>query len=799
LERVLYNIGKASLLHLTDVKEDFPEEVRKGLLRPLDVSTKLYGISSLSPKVEKIISILKLTPRYSLEVSEEEVLSASLPDYEAYVDFLEGLLISGDKSTIENVKKEHEEKVLKLRALLKVLETLELAKAKTAETATVAVLSGWLPKKSLKTFIEIVEKSSDGCCVINYEEPKLRRKVHLPEGGVEKEAKREVVNFRFYIPREYVDSVLYALSKIEHSIVDLRSAPRAEFEEEVKPLEPSPKFFNLSSLSSRLDAMLRMLNLRPPEEIKPLCEPLSDKTLSEMDSKVSEIEREVFALSSRLESLKNSIEVFSKLEGSLSVVVVPPSAGMAVNDVKGTVRDVVLQLSDEMNRIHAQLDKIRSERGDYLIEIKKVVEGARLVEEKKLKLLATDNMAIIQVTVAKGDVEKLISLIKEASQNNFTYREVGRPRKIRIRRVKKRLPEAETTQEVKVPSLMENPPWARVYEGLVRGLGTLNYREVDPTVIWFFTFPILFGFMFPDVGHGIILFIFSLLLYYLKRRGYRGGEISSYVVQGAPLLIACAITSIIFGMIFGEFFGNPESPHHPFQYHYGFNPFSSGVLAQFRELALSTLRLPKIHVLEQAGATAVIKLAIYVGIFHITLGLVLSIINKIRLWEYKEAIAGPLLWLWFYLGAGIAFIIYGRRLIEEVFKGSLMTIVLIWLPLMVMIAIRMKFMGIEGFGEALDSFIASLSNTISYARLFAFAIIHAVLSDVFLAVDHGLYEMISVPLVGAIAGTLFFTFFEIVFVFFQALRLHWVEHGTKFLIADGIPFQPFTVKLQWGP
>jgi len=529
LERVLLDIGKEGLLHLVDAKEDFYDEIAKGLLKPIDVSARLYKISLLSSRVERISSMLNLTPSSSLEgLNEEDVISFSISDCEAYLDSLEKLLSSGDELIMERVKKEHGEKVSRLNALLKVLEVLETAKAKAVETPNVVIFSGWLPRKFLKVFTDVMERACSRCYVVKYEEPKPHREAH---------------------------------------------------------------------------------------------------------------------------------------------------------------------------------------------------------------------------------------------------------------------------QEVKVPSLMKNPSWTRVYEGLVRGLGTLNYKEIDPTIIWFFTFPIFFGIMFPDVGHGLVLLALSIPLYYLKRKGYRGGEISSYIVQGAPVLMACAITSTIFGVIFGEFFGNPHSEHHPFHV-FGFDPFKDGTVAQFRAWALSILGLPKeFHVLEPSGATALLRLTIYIAIFHITLGLAFSVVNKVRLGEYKEAILGPGLWLWLYLGAGMAFVIYRSRLIPAALGGDPMVFILIWFPFIVMFIARMIFMGfLDGFGESLDHFIASLSNTISYARLFAFAIVHAVLSDVFLAVDHGLYVMIGVPFIGAIAGTMFFVFFEIVFVFFQALRLHWVEHGTKFLIADGIPFQPFIIK-----
>jgi len=791
LERTLFDIGREGLLHLTDVKEDFPEEVVKGLLRPIDVSTRLYRISLLSSKVEKITSTLKLAPKYSLEdLKEEEVLSLSIPDAEAYIDSLEKSLSSADESMVEKVKEEHGEKVLKLGALLRVLEALESAKTKTAETATVAVFSGWLPKELLNTLVDVVRRASDGFFAIKCEEPKPRLEAHAPREEVE-EGKHEVVNLRFYVLKEYVDSVLYALSRVEHSFVDLRGAFYPDLEKGVKPLEPSPKLFKLSSLSSRLDVILSTLNIQPPREVKPLSEPLPNEKLDEIDFAVSSIEKEVFDLSSKLENLKKSMEVASKLESDVSAMAVPRVAEVAIQDVRGTIRSIVLQLSDEAGKIHAQLDKIRNEHGSQLVEFKKVVEGAKLVEEKKLRMLATDNMAIFQIVVAKEDVEKAISLVREASKNSFTCREVGRPAKVKAKKEVR----VEAAREVKVPSLMRNPSWARTYEGLVKGLGILNYKEIDPTIIWFFTFPIFFGLMFPDVGHGLVLLACSIPLYYLKRKGYRGGEITNYIVQGAPVLMACAIAATIFGVIFGEFFGSPSSPEHPFKI-FGFNIFDNEAVAHFRELSLQALGLPKdFHALETKGAIALLKLSIYIAIIHITLGLVFSTINRIRLGEYKEAILGPGLWLWLYLGAGTAFLIYRSKLIAAILENSPLVFALIWLPFIVMIAARMMFVGfIDGFSESLEHLIATLSNTISYARIFAFALMHVVFSALFLSVDYGLRAMAGVPFIGVISGTMFFIFFEIIFTFLQVIRLHWVEHGTKFLMGDGIPFQAFTIK-----
>ena len=791
INRVLFNVGREGLIHLIDVKDDLAEELSKGFVRPLEVSTQLYRISTLISKIDKLTSTLKITPEELSEGYDELLSKFSVADAEALIDSAERLLASGGSSAVEKVKERYGDMLSRYSTILRVVEALESAKMKMVETATTIVFSGWIPKQSLDKFSKIIEKASSGNYTITYEEPKL----HVEEREAEVvEEKLELVDVRVYVPKRYIDDLVYALTGVEHSVVDLRDLLYTEeFKEKVKPLEPSPLMFKLSSLSSRLDALFSSLGLKAPEEVKPLDKPIPQDKLEEIDSLVSSLESEVFSIQSRLENLRRSMEVASRVESEVTSIATSqvPATELVVYDVKGPLRAVMLQLTDEMSRLQASLDRIRSEYEEKLKEFKSIVEGARLVEEKKLKMLTTDGVVVLQLSVPKGECEKLLSVVKEATEGNFTHREVSPLKKVKVKKVVK----AEAVKEVKVPTLMRNPRWSKVYENIVRGFGILNYREIDPTVIWFFTFPIFFGIMFGDMGHGIVLLILSSILYYFKRKGVKGGEISSYIIQGAPLLMACAIVAIFFGFVYGEFFGSPHT--------YGYllpNIFENEAISGARAAVLSALGLsstPHFHLMEPEGARALLKFAIYIAIFHITLGLVLSIINKIRLKEYKEAIIGPGLWLWLYVSGAVAFITMGRNVFNVIFGDPLLGFIYIWLPFIVMMIVRIIFMGgIDGFSESLDSLIASLSNTISYARLFAFAMIHVVLTSIFTMIDGGLLDMIGLPtFVGVIAGTLFFVFFEIVFVFLQALRLHWVEHGLKFLIANGEPFQPFIIKV----
>jgi vacuolar-type H+-ATPase subunit I/STV1 len=65
--------------------------------------------------------------------------------------------------------------------------------------------------------------------------------------------------------------------------------------------------------------------------------------------------------------------------------------------------------------------------------------------------------------------------------------------------------------------------------------------EVDPTPLVAVLVPILFGFMFADVGHGLVLSAASLLLW----RRY----------PQTRFLLTCGLSAAGFGLLFGETFG----------------------------------------------------------------------------------------------------------------------------------------------------------------------------------------------------------------------------------------------------
>ncbi len=76
-----------------------------------------------------------------------------------------------------------------------------------------------------------------------------------------------------------------------------------------------------------------------------------------------------------------------------------------------------------------------------------------------------------------------------------------------------------------------------------------RYGELDPTWLIALTFPLLFGAMFGDVGHGLLLaglgaLILSGKVKALKSLGSLGG-----------LIIICGLVAAVFGLLYGSLFG----------------------------------------------------------------------------------------------------------------------------------------------------------------------------------------------------------------------------------------------------
>lgn len=330
------------------------------------------------------------------------------------------------------------------------------------------------------------------------------------------------------------------------------------------------------------------------------------------------------------------------------------------------------------------------------------------------------------------------------------------------------------TDEADPPTLMKNHWLIRPFELLIQNYSLPRYNEIEPTPIMALLFPILFGLMFGDVGHSGILLLAGIFLWI---------KFTGKARDAGVIITFCGISGILFGIFYGSIFGLEKLNGRDFGF---FHP-----LENVQKLLL---------------------IAIVFGAAVITIGILLNIINRFRRHEFMEAwfdrfgvIGGLFYWSTLALAAlGIT-----KRQVPEY-----ELIILIILPL---IAIGLhkpietyvrKLKGektgesviialFEGLLESFDTVLAYTANTLSFARVGAFALAHAALSI-------AIFELIKVVKElpgGAVwtvfifaGGTVLIIFLEGLIVVIQSLRLEYYEFLAKFYRGEGRKYEPFSLK-----
>ena len=113
------------------------------------------------------------------------------------------------------------------------------------------------------------------------------------------------------------------------------------------------------------------------------------------------------------------------------------------------------------------------------------------------------------------------------------------------------------------PTKISNNRFVKPFEVITKLYGLPKYGEVDPTPFMAISFPILFGLMFGDMGHGLILLGGGLAVGLLVKK-------NEAIKSMAYIMAMCGLAATIAGALFGEFFGKELPPPFPLW----FRPFA---------------------------------------------------------------------------------------------------------------------------------------------------------------------------------------------------------------------------------
>lgn len=107
------------------------------------------------------------------------------------------------------------------------------------------------------------------------------------------------------------------------------------------------------------------------------------------------------------------------------------------------------------------------------------------------------------------------------------------------------------------PTYFETNKYTESFQSIVDSYGMARYKEVNPGVFTIVTFPYLFGIMYGDMGHALLLLIIAVFFISRERswRAHELNEIVAMIFGGRYLLLLMALFALYMGVLYNDFFG----------------------------------------------------------------------------------------------------------------------------------------------------------------------------------------------------------------------------------------------------
>ncbi len=315
---------------------------------------------------------------------------------------------------------------------------------------------------------------------------------------------------------------------------------------------------------------------------------------------------------------------------------------------------------------------------------------------------------------------------------------------------------------VEPPTLLRPPRVVRSFRPLVSTYGATRYADIDPTPFAAVSFVVMFGMMFGDAGHGLLLVGLGLLL--RRSRSPRWARVRHLW----PFPVAGGVVAAAFGALYGEFFG------------------PTGVL-------------PAIWLKPLDDPVQLLAAGLAAGGLLLALSYALGIVNRVRESGWRAALLAPsgIAGLAVFAGGGLLALGMYANSDALLMAGTAVAVI-------GMLLLFGGFLADAGFGgagiaqaliEVLDAVVRVGANLISFTRLAAFGLMHAALGLVVLEGARSLWGSGPIGPVMAVllfaVGTAAAFALEALVAGVQAMRLEYYELFSRVFAGEGQPFSPW--------
>ena len=118
---------------------------------------------------------------------------------------------------------------------------------------------------------------------------------------------------------------------------------------------------------------------------------------------------------------------------------------------------------------------------------------------------------------------------------------------------------ASDNNESKVRTFFQMDDFVYPFQTIVDTYGIPRYKEVNPGLFSIISFPFLFGIMFGDIGHGLLLSLLSFYIALNHNKIYNSNSILKSLLKYRYILLLMGFFSFFCGLIYNDFMAIPLS------------------------------------------------------------------------------------------------------------------------------------------------------------------------------------------------------------------------------------------------
>ena len=491
---------------------------------------------------------------------------------------------------------------------------------------------------------------------------------------------------------------------------------------------------------------------------------------------------------------------------------------------------IIISDNDDSDKILKTMRALNSNPFMIPKEFPQIPNEAYSLAELKIKELTKKQKAISKELSSitkkiRGDIltmhenalvakEVLETLRKPGGTKNFAVIQGYIPKKMEKKFKEVTSQWTSITEEVKdkdtlaeLPVYLDNPRWVKTFEVITNSQGIPKKGEFDPTWMVALMWPIFYGLMFADVGHGLLLMGLGLLF---KFKGQ--GNLSRWgmllAISGGAGALAGVFQGEVFGFHLEHFVGFEMLLHEGGPLH--------SISWLIGSISVAELTFDQVIM--------ILKVSLFIGVIHLGWAFLLRIRNFAKKKDKDglifEAIPNMLMWLGVFgvmmgaIGSGYdvmnmyskihaeavpwVSVLVGEWAVVWIVVRVSVILILACVVLMIIGGIKHNKKHPEDGGDMvsvimevlLGKTIECLAHSISYARIGIMLLVHAAL---LLTVNQAFESLggLSSPMamVLIIGGQIGIMMIEGLIVYIQSLRLHLYEFFTKWYDGGSQPFK----------